>query len=148
MRGSSDYVVEKGVLIRKQAILCYNRLKHDFSTCYTIQTTTLQAFAHRLWLCGHYHGNADACLDDLEAASMSTDFRPTSVLQEGLCGVAVRCVVSGECCAVSGQVVTCASVGSNINWIEEPGVLYSDAFCPCVCPAAPDLVSGVVRTSN
>eukprot|EP00439_Symbiodinium_sp_Y106_P000597 s9259_g1.t1 len=60
----------------------------------------------RLWLCGHYHGNADACLDDLE-------------------------------------VVTCASVGSNINWIEEPGVLYSDAFCPCVCPAAPDLVSGV-----
>lgn len=52
----------------------------------------------RLWLCGHYHGNADAYDDDLE-------------------------------------VVTCASVGSNINWIEEPGVVATSTrpnFEKCV----------------
>ncbi|CAE7632519.1 unnamed protein product [Symbiodinium microadriaticum] len=50
----------------------------------------------RLWLCGHYHGNADAYDDDLE-------------------------------------VVTCASVGSNINWIEEPGVQIGNACWELFC---------------
>lgn len=39
----------------------------------------------RLWLCGHYHGNAVALDEDLE-------------------------------------VVTCAGVGSNINWTANAGV--------------------------